>query len=270
MNQTFWHVADSQAQALAITLTVPWWGMTVSQSAVLLFTSVLFFFFFFYCDLSKCPLWEKKGQKPIMWFFIGSLTPFINPANEIIPACVQTGRREFMAVFKLHTEGSLRLHLPRPSCLFFNHLSDALLSFLFLLSLCSWVIIFHQGGGRSDLLTQTKGCGWGGGRRQGWEEKRGEGREGEKRERSFPRLLLRKSCSSLQPEYSWAAEAATHCPLPLPPSCVSLQYNTDTSNKAKSPDWCVCACVCVPRPGMTSAPAAVRVHWIRAPLQTET
>lgn len=177
-----------------------------------------------------------------MWFFIGSLTPFINPANEIIPACVQTGRREFMAVFKLHTEGSLRLHLPRPSCLFFNHLSDALLSFLFLLSLCSWVIIFHQGGGRSDLLTQTKGCGWGGGRRQGWEEKRGEGREGEKRERSFPRLLLRKSCSSLQPEYSWAAEAATHCPLPLPPSCVSLQYNTDTSNKAKSPDWCVCAC----------------------------
>lgn len=31
----------------------------------------------------------------------------------------------------------------------------------------------------------------------------------ERKERSFPWLLLRKSCSSLQPEYSWATEAAT-------------------------------------------------------------
>lgn len=60
--------------------------------------------------------------------------------------------------------------------------------------------------------------------------------EGEGEGRSFPRLLLRKSCSSLQSEYSWAAEAAT-----VPPPPVSLQDYT--REKAGSPE-CVCVSVC--------------------------
>lgn len=48
-----------------------------------------------------------------------------------------------------------------------------------------------------------------------WLRVNAEGGEGEGR--SFPRLLPRKSCSSLQPEYSWAAEAATVFSVLIPP-----------------------------------------------------
>lgn len=80
--------------------------------------------------------------------------------------------------------------------------------------------------------------------------------EGEGEGRSFPRLLLRKSCSSLQPEYSWASEAATVFSVLIPPPCLPTGLHKGQGRKSR-----VCMCVrlwrALSQPEMTSTPAAV-------------
>lgn len=82
-----------------------------------------------------------------------SLVPRFCSASVIISVCVQTGRLQFMAVFKLHTGESAPLTPPLDLHTSVHHLSDVLLpSALLLLQLGNHLSLW----GRSDLLTQTK------------------------------------------------------------------------------------------------------------------